>query len=106
YDRYAYLVKLYRDLGYDSARIREACPFVVHDVLFNALLVQSNRDLAKIARVLGEDPGPYEAWAAQTAAGLETKLWDDEVALYLDYDLRAAEHVHARTGAGLSPLYA
>jgi Trehalase len=106
YDRYAYLVKLYRDLGYDPARIREACPFVVHDVLFNALLVQSNRDLAKIARVLGDNPGPYEAWAAQTAAGLETKLWNDEMAIYLDYDLRAAEHVRARTGAGLSPLYA
>jgi hypothetical protein len=106
YDRYAYLVKLYRDLGYDPARIREACPFVVHDVLFNSLLVQSNRDLAEIARVLGDDPAPFEAWAEQTAAGLDARLWDDAGAIYLDYDLRAAGHVRARTGAGFSPLYA
>jgi hypothetical protein len=106
YDRYAYLVKLYRDLGYEAARIREACPFVVRDVLFNSLLVQSNRDLAEIARVLGEDPGQYESWAEQTAAGLESRLWDDDAAIYLDYDVRAGGHVQARTGAGYSPLYA
>ena len=57
YDRYAYLVKLYRDRNYDSARIRDDCPFVVRDVLFNSLLVQANRDLAEISRVVGADPG-------------------------------------------------
>src|SRR5207248_2941214 len=53
YDRYAYLVKLYRDLRYDGASIRESCPFVVYDVLFNSLLVQANRDLAELARHAG-----------------------------------------------------
>lgn len=106
YDRYAYLVKLYRDWGYDPRRIREQCPFVVRDVLFNSLLVQSNLDLAEIARVIGMDPKPFASWADRTAAGLNAELWDESEELYLDYDVRAAAHIRARTAAGLSPLYA
>jgi hypothetical protein len=106
YDRYAYLVKLYCDWRYDPARIRAECPFVVHDVLFNSLLVQANRDLAEIARVLGADPEPFETWAEQTAAGLEAALWDDAMSLYLDYDVRGRTRIPTRTGAAFGPLYA
>ena len=106
YDRYAYLVKLYRDCAYDPAPIREQCPFVVRDVLFNSILVQSNRDLAEIARVLGEDAEPFETWAEQTSAGLESALWDETTGVYIDYDVRAERRIPSRTGAGFAPLYA
>jgi hypothetical protein len=106
YDRYAYLVKLYRDLGYDAGRIRDECPFVVYDVLFNSLLVQSNRDLVKIAQVLDVDPEPFEAWAKRTAAGIDAKLWNKAEASYGDYDVRAGARVHAQTAAAFSPLFA
>jgi hypothetical protein len=106
YDRYAYLVKLYCDWGYDPGRIREECPFVIRDVLFNSLLVQSNRDLAEIARALNADPGRFEAWAEQTAAGLDAALWDETEAMYLDYDVRVESTIRAKTGSGFSPLYA
>ena len=105
YDRYAYLVKLFRDHRYQPEPIREACPFAVRDVLFNAILVQSNRDLAAIARVLGEDAAPFEAWADRTAAGLDG-LWDAQHATYADHDVRAGGPVATRTAAGLTPLYA
>jgi hypothetical protein len=106
YDRYAYLVKLYRDCGYESERIRDECPFVVHDVLFNSLLVQANRDLAEIARVLGDDPGPFEAWAERTAEGVDAKLWDVGEGSYVDYDVRAGERVPTQTAGAFSPLFA
>jgi hypothetical protein len=106
YDRYAYLVKLYRDWRYDSTRIREESPFVVHDVLFNSLLVQANRDLAEIARVLEIDSERFEAWAEQTAAGLDAKLWDDAEGRYGDYDVRAEERIRAETSAAYAPLFA
>jgi mannosylglycerate hydrolase len=106
YDRYAYLVKLYRDCAYDPRRIRDECPFVVRDVLFNSILVQSNRDLGEIARALGADPTPFETWADETAAGLEAVLWDDTEGMYLDYDVRAERRIPSRTGAGFGPLYA
>jgi hypothetical protein len=106
YDRYAYLIKLYRDWGYDSRRIRDGCPFVVQDVLFNSLLVQANRDLGEIARVVGADPERFEAWAERTAAGIDAKLWNEVEESYGDYDVRAGERVRAQTAAAFSPLFA
>ena len=105
YDRYVYLVGLFRELDYRPDRIQDATPFALQSVLFNSLLVQSNRDLAQIARLLGNDPD-YEAWARLTAAGIDARLWSEEDALYVDYDLGAERHVGARTAAGLSPLHA
>jgi glycogen debranching enzyme len=106
YDRYVYLVGLFRELDYRPERIRTATPFALRSVLFNSLLVQSNRDLAEIARVLGDDPGRFESWAAQTAASIDEKLWDEESAVYVDYDVEAGRRVGVRTAAGLAPLHA
>ena len=105
YDRYVYLVGLFRDLAYEPSRIRDAVPFALQPVLFNSLLVRSNQDLARIARALGSDADPFEAWAESTAAGLES-LWDDERALYVDNDVIAGKRVGIATAAGLAPLYA
>jgi Trehalase len=105
YDRYAYLVKLYRDLSYDGAAIRAGCPFVVHDVLFNSLLVQANRDLAELARHAGTDPEPHDRRAEETAAAME-QLWDADATAYLDRDVRAGERIAVRAGSAFAPLYA
>ena len=59
-------MQFFAERDYDEAKIREDCPFLVQDVLFNALLYQSERDLAEIAGILGEDPVPHEARAEQT----------------------------------------
>jgi len=104
YDRYAYLVKLYRDLRYDAVAIREECPFVLHDVLFNSLLVQSNRDLAELANHAGADPKPHEQRAALTAAALE-QLWDGAEGAYFDRDVRAGERIPVLAGSAFAPLY-
>jgi glycogen debranching enzyme len=74
-------------------------------VLFNSLLVQSNHDLAAIARVVGADAAQFEEWARLTAAGLET-LWDEEHAVYVDFDVAANEPVPTRGATGYAPLYA
>jgi len=56
YDRFAYLVDLFADRGYDETRIKQDCPFLVQDVLFNTLLCKAERDLAEIAHPRG---GPH-----------------------------------------------
>lgn len=106
YDRYAYLVGLFRNLRYRPDEIRDACPFVIQTVLFNSVLVQANRDLAEIARAVGADHSPFEAWAERTAAGLDAKLWDEQEGLYVDYDVRAGEPLRTRSPVGYAPLYA
>lgn len=106
YDRFAYLVKFFAARDYDEARIAAECPFLVQDVLFNALLCQGNRDLAEIARVLGEDPRPYEDRAEQTARAVNQKLWHEERGTYLDFDMVANEHIQACAGTNFTPLFA
>jgi glycogen debranching enzyme len=106
YDRFAYLIKLFRDREYDSAAVREACPFVVHDVLFNSLLVQASRDLAEIAEIAGADPEPHRARAELTAAAIDEKLWDEDEQAYLDRDVRTGERIPVYVGSSFAPLYA
>lgn len=106
YDRYAYLVQQFRDAEYSSERIRETAAFAVWDVLFNSLLVQSNRDLARIAETLGLDPHPYEEWAEATATALDALLWVEAESAYLDFDLIAGRHIDAVTAATFTPLFA
>ena len=106
YDFYAYLVKLYRDRSYDGTAIAADCPFVVHDVLFNSLLVQSNRDLAAIAAVVGVDPDRHERRADETAAAIEHRLWNEHEGGYLDRNVRSGEWIDVRVGSSFAPLYA
>jgi mannosylglycerate hydrolase len=106
YDFYAYLVKLYRDRSYDGTAIAADCPFVVHDVLFNSLLVQSNRDLAAIAAAVGADPDRHERRADETAAAIEHRLWNEHEGGYLDRNVRSGEWIDVRVGSSFAPLYA
>src|ERR671911_1613874 len=89
YDRFAYLVQFFAERDYDEAKIREGCPFLVQDVLFNALLCRADQDLAQIATLLGEDPKPLEERARKTAHAMNEKLWDEQHGIYLDFDLAA-----------------
>ncbi len=106
YDRFAWLVKLFADRGYDEAKIRQDCPFLVQDVLFNALLCRSGNDLAEIARILGEDPSHFEESAKKTTNAMNEKLWDEEHGIYLDYDLVARRPIHVYFTPNFLPLFA
>ncbi|HEY4385914.1 MAG TPA: trehalase family glycosidase, partial [Ktedonobacteraceae bacterium] len=106
YDRYAYLVKFFAARDYDEAKIAQDCPFLVQDVLFNALLCQGNRDLAEIACLIGEDPVPFEQMAERTAQTINQKLWNEERGVYIDFDLVTGEYIHKYTAAGFLPLFA
>lgn len=106
YDVYAQLVNFAYEHDYDEARIRADCQFLIQDVLFNALLVQSNQALAEIAGELGEDPNPFLKWRRSTLQAMNEKLWSEEHGIYFDYDLREGERIEAHVAAGFTPLYA
>jgi len=106
YDRYAYLVKFFADRNYDEARIREDCPFLVQDVLFNSLLCRAEGAMAEMARILGEDPAPFEERSQKTAQAIEKKLWDEERGIYVDYDLVSGSPIEVYFAANFSPLFA
>jgi hypothetical protein len=105
YDRFAWLVKLFAKHDYDEAKIRRVCPFLVEDVLFNALLYQAEHDLAEIARLIAEDPLPFEERADKTGRAMNQKLWNEEDGTYLDFDLVDGRQIYAYTASNFVPLF-
>ena len=106
YDRYVYLVDLFRRADYDEDRIRESCPFLVQDPLFNAVLCRANESLARIAELIGEDPEQPKDWARRTSLAIQTKLWHQQHRIFDAYDLVVGEPLEVDTAAGFLPLYA
>jgi glucosylglycerate hydrolase len=108
YDRYLWLVKLIKKAGCDERNIYSSHPFLVKDVLFSTILVAANEALLKIAALVGAQGGdhsPIANWIARGHRGLNS-LWDPELGLCLDYDLRAGRLLRAPTMAGFAPLIA
>ncbi|MDD3916303.1 MAG: trehalase family glycosidase [Synergistaceae bacterium] len=107
YDRYIFLVDFFRQRGYDERKIfGDGCPFLVQDVLFNTLLCRAEQDMAELARLLGENPAPFEARARRTADAVNRKLWNGDRGYYADYDLASEKPIPMPALAGFSPLFA
>ena len=106
YDRYVYLVDLFRTLKYDEAAIRQQCPFLVLDPLFNSILCRANRSLAVIAKAVGADPSVPLEWEAKTAEGIRTRLWCPERRSFYPFNTVSGNLIYEDTSSGFLPLYA
>ncbi len=65
YDRFVYLVDIFRRRKYDAKAILADSPFLVQDVLFNSILYRANLDLRALAEDLGEPTAEIDAWLAK-----------------------------------------
>jgi hypothetical protein len=106
YDRYVYLVDLFRLRDYDEDAIREDCPFLVQDPSFNAILCKATQDLAVLGRLLGQDVTQLELWESRTREALRSKLWHAVHGAYDNFDLVAGARIGTLTAAGFMPLLA
>jgi len=106
YDKYVFLVDLFRREDYNEAAIRKTCPFLVQDPLFNAVLCRADESLVRIADLLNEDSSKPRSWMEKTAEAISRKLWDEERAIFDAYDLVADALIEVDTAAGFIPLYA
>jgi hypothetical protein len=106
YDRYVFLVDLFRQNDYDESRIRKKCPFLIQDPLFNAILCRANESLARIAEIIGESPDLPRSWIKKTAAAIRDKLWHKDHGIFDAYDLVVGKLIEIDTAAGFIPLLA
>jgi hypothetical protein len=106
YDRYVFLVDLFRRLDYDEKSIREECPFLILDPLFNSILCRANQSLIRLAGVLEEDPSLPREWAALTSEGIRETLWCPEKNYFYPFNLVEGDLVREDTSSGFLPLYA
>lgn len=106
YDRYVFLLDLFKRTRYDEAAIAAECPFLIQDPLFNSLLSASNEALLEIGQILGQDVGEVKEWHAQTARALNDVLWNEEKRLYAHFDLVSRRSIGAATSSGFAPFFA
>jgi glycogen debranching enzyme len=107
YKRYIWLVKHYRELGWDNTRLHDASPFQVVDPGFNAILLRSCLEIAELADHFGEAEIARDNrdWLERGISALET-LWSDEYGQYVCYDRAAAIHVASASVGGILPAFA
>ncbi len=105
YDRYVHLLDRLRREHYTPAR-PATHPFRVHDVLFNAALVAAERDLGRIAALVGDGGDRERARADDLAAAIDRRLWSDEHGLHLDHDAVADHPIPVPIAGGVVALLA
>ncbi|MEM9496406.1 MAG: trehalase family glycosidase [Pseudomonadota bacterium] len=107
YERYIYLVQLFRSLNWDNTKLHDASPFQIVDPGFNAILIRSCADLADLADHLGapEIAARNRARAERGAQAMES-LWSDTHSQYLCFDRKLGEHVDNPSIAGLLAVVA
>jgi hypothetical protein len=107
YDRYLWLVQLFRSLGWDNSKLHDASPFKVVDPGFNAILIRSATDLAALAEKLGETEiaAANRARAQKGLAALED-LWSDARGQYLCKDRVTGSLIESASIGGILPVFA
>lgn len=106
YNRYIFLVDLFRSCHYDDSKIFQETPFAIQDVLFNSLLIRSNEGLIELAGMLGEDSSEIKLWNKKTTNALNKKCWNEKDGFYYDYDLKNEKQILIKVSNGLMPLFA
>ena len=107
YERYIYLVQLFRELNWDNTKLHDASPFQVVDPGFNAILLRSCADLADLADTL-DQPGiaaQARAHLARGLAAMET-LWSDAQGQYLCLDRTLGTLIQSPSIGGLLATFA
>ncbi|MER5337811.1 hypothetical protein [Micromonospora sp. NPDC002717] len=104
YARYVAIVASYRQHRYRDAELAAHHPFLVECPLFNAAMGAAEHALARIAPVVGADPGPHRERAARITEALVHRLYDPTTGTFQPRDLRADRLVPARTVLGIVPL--
>jgi Trehalase len=107
YDRYMYLVELFRGAGYDPAVLYRESPFRVVDLCVNSVLQRASEDLAALAGRFGTaaEQRELDERLALGRRGFE-RLWHEDDGRYYNLDTRGGGLVRIGTSASFLPLYA
>ncbi len=107
YERYIYLVQLFRGLGWDNERLHDASPFQVVDPGFNAILLRACSDIASLATELGQTEIATRSQAqANKGLGAMESLWSAPHGQYLCLDRQLGRLVQSPSIGGLLAAFA
>jgi len=106
YERFIYLIDVFRKLKYAPAELLAHSPFLVQDILFNAILLRADEDLRTLAVSLGQPTNEIDGWLKSMRLNFNTRFWDESTGLYYDYDVRAGKPIRVNTASTFLPLFA
>jgi len=106
YERFIYLIDVFRQLRYAPAELLAHSPFLVQDVLFNAILFRADEDLRALAVDLGQPTDEIDGWLRRMRSSFDARFWDENDGLYYDYDVRTERPIYVNTVATFLPLFA
>ena len=98
YDRYLWLIKTGKESGWDESRLLDRNPFRVADPAMTFILLRANRDLASIARDIGD-------WTSSLEQGAGS-LWNTEIESYDSRDARSGTWAGCVSSASFLCWYA
>lgn len=105
YDRYTLLLMQLRDHSYAPTE-SAGLSFRVHDVLFNSLLAQAERHLARLAEIIGADPEPFRQRGAALSRAIHDELWSAEAGIHHSFDINAQALIPQAIGGAFTALLA
>lgn len=105
YDRFVYLVDIFRRHRYEEKSIRDECPFMVCDPLFNSILCASDEALITIGDIVGEPNNEADRWFEMTRKAISERLFHEEHGLFDSFDMKQGKLLSVDTCAGFLPLF-
>ena len=107
YERYIWLVQLFRSLSWDNTALHDNSPFKVVDPGFNGILLRSCADLADLADALGE-PEIATRSRARVSIGVAAmeSLWSEKRGQYVCLDRSNGQLIDSPSIAGLLAAFA
>jgi glycogen debranching enzyme len=106
YERFIYLVDVFRKLNYAPQELLKHSPFLAQDILFNAILFRADEDLRALAVSLGQPTEEIDDWLRRVRPNFHARFWDESVGLYYDFDVRSGKPIPVNTASTFLPLFA
>ncbi len=106
YERFIYLIDVFRKLRYEPGELLAHAPFLVQDILFNAILYRADEDLRVLALELRQPTAEIDGWLHRMQLSFNTRFWNEKAGLYYDYDLRSGSPVPVNTASTFMPMFA
>jgi hypothetical protein len=104
YERYLKLIEIFKSQKFNEKLIFANSEFIIQDVLFNTLLLESNKALIEIANILKyeNDINLLNYWTNKTEKSIELKLFKND--FFYDFDLKANKLINIKSISGLTPI--
>lgn len=108
YDYYLYIIDMAKKFNYDDASISVNSPFLIQDPLFNTILIKSNESLISLYELIGgnrEKITYLKEKQLKSINSLNTKLFNNDLGVYVHYDLRHERQLPYISSSSFSPLF-